>query len=122
MVTGRNTRLGELVDMDNPESSNYIEQDDPSNWINNQRDFQEADLALQTVTWDDGVPAPGAELLQALGICPGYSTLHILFLLYCLRCFVISFALHFLRPPPSPVDTFEKIRCLHLLLLFFLSL
>uniref|UniRef100_A0A453EG15 Protein FAR1-RELATED SEQUENCE n=1 Tax=Aegilops tauschii subsp. strangulata TaxID=200361 RepID=A0A453EG15_AEGTS len=63
--------MGELVDMDNPESSNYIEQDDPSNWINNQRDFQEADLALQTVTWDDGVPAPGAELLQALGICPG---------------------------------------------------
>nr|XP_045086783.1 uncharacterized protein LOC109760988 isoform X2 [Aegilops tauschii subsp. strangulata] len=70
MVNGRNTRLSELVDMDNPESSNYIEQDDPSNWNNNQTDFQEADLALQTVTWDDGVPAPGAELLQALGICP----------------------------------------------------
>ncbi|XP_044367075.1 uncharacterized protein [Triticum aestivum] len=71
MVTGRNTRLSELVGMDNPKSSNYIEQDDPSNWNNNQTDFQEADLALQTVTWDDGIPAPGAELLQALGICPG---------------------------------------------------
>ncbi|XP_044399641.1 uncharacterized protein [Triticum aestivum] len=71
MITGRNTRLSELVDMDNPKSSKYIEQDDPSNWNNNQTDFQEADLALQTVTWDDGVPAHGAELLQALGICPG---------------------------------------------------
>ncbi|XBJ10914.1 hypothetical protein VPH35_015686 [Triticum aestivum] len=63
MVTRRNTRLSDQVDMDIPGSSNYLEQDDTSYWDNNMIDSREANLSLQDKIWNDGMPAAGADLL-----------------------------------------------------------
>ncbi|XP_048551518.1 uncharacterized protein LOC125531147 isoform X1 [Triticum urartu] len=69
MITGRNSDLNQQTEMGDPTSNNIFEDNENSNWDNCLSDAYHPIPSVKALTWKDTVPTPGAEFMEALGMC-----------------------------------------------------